>query len=212
MKLIFATRNPGKLREIELLFRDTPIRLVGLADVRLPASPEEDRLERHPTFAENALSKARYFHDRTGLPMLAEDSGIVVDALGGPGPRSKRFAPPEMQAELGVDRANNQHLLRLLRDVPDDRRTAHFYCAAALVLDDETRLFGGRVEGMILREPRGRGGFGYDPLFYLPNRGVTTAELSAEEKNAISHRGQAIRAARDWLLGRIGETRGARRE
>ena len=212
MKLIFATRNPGKMREIERLFRGTPIRTASLADIGLAASPEEDRLEGHHSFTENALSKARYFHDRTGLPLLAEDSGIVVDALGGPGPRSKRFAPREMQAELGVDRANNLHLLRLLRDVPDERRTAHFYCAAAVVLDDETRVFGGRMDGAVLREPRGRGGFGYDPLFYLPDRKVTTAELSVEEKNEISHRGQAIRAARDWLLARIGETRGAPRE
>ena len=105
-----------------------------------------------------------------------------------------------MQAEVGEDRANNLHLLRQLRDVPDDKRSAHFYSAAAVVLDDESRVFGGRVDGVILREPRGEGGFGYDPLFYLPERGITTAELSVEEKNEISHRGQAIRAARDWLV------------
>ncbi len=208
MKLGIATRNPYKLREIEPLFRGTPIRLVGLAELGVEKRPEERELERHPSFAANALAKARYFHDRTGLPMMAEDSGIVVDALDGePGPRSKRYAPPEMRAEHGTDRANNLYLLRRLRDVPDDERTAHFYCVVAVVLDDETRLFSGRVDGLILRAPRGKGGFGYDPLFYLPDRGVTTAELSVEEKNEISHRGQAIRAARDWLLRRLaGET------
>lgn len=201
MKLVVATRNENKFREIERIFRDTPIRLTSLLELGIAETPEEDRLERAPGFAANALAKARYFHDRTGLPSLADDSGLRVDALdGAPGPRSKRYAPPEMQAEYGVDRANNLFLLRQLRGVPDDRRTAHFYCAAAVVLDDESRVFGGRVDGVILHEPRGEGGFGYDPLFYLPERGRTTAELSPEEKNEISHRGRAVRAARDWLL------------
>ncbi len=201
MKLAVATRNPHKIREIERLFRDTPIRLVSLGELGVEERPEEKRLETYPSFARNALAKAQYFHDRTGLPMMAEDSGIRVDALGGaPGPRSKRYAPPEMQAEFGVDRANNLHLVRQLRDVPDEKRTAHFHCAVAIVLADESRVFAGRVDGLILREPRGTGGFGYDPLFWLPERGVTTGELTPEEKNAISHRGQAMRAARDWLL------------
>ncbi len=210
MKLAVATRNRRKLREIEPIFRDTPIRLVSLADIGLERRPEEDRLERYPSFARNALAKAQYFHDRTGLAMMAEDSGIRVDALGGePGPRSKRYAPAAMQAEHGADRANNLHLLRRLRGVPDERRTAHFHCAVALVLEDESRLFGGRVDGVILHEPRGEGGFGYDPLFYLPERGLTTAELSVAEKNALSHRGQAMRAARDWLLEVLARETGA---
>ncbi len=205
MKLAVATRNPGKLREIEPIFRDTSVRLVGLAELGLEEKAEEQRLEQHPSFARNALAKAQYFHDRTGLPMMAEDSGLRVDALGGaPGPRSKRYAPPAMQAEYGVDRANILYLLRQLRDVPDERRTAHFHCAVAVVLDDASRVFGGRVNGVILREPRGEGGFGYDPLFYLPERGVTTAQLTLDEKNAISHRGQAMRAARHWLVEVIG--------
>lgn len=204
MKLVLATRNRGKLREIDPIFRNTPIRLVSLADLGVETTREEDRLEGFAGFAQNALAKARFFYDRTGLPMMAEDSGIRVDALNGqPGVRSKRFAPPRMQEEYGVDRANNLHLLRQLRDVPDPERTAHFYCAVALVLHDETRLFSGRVDGLILREPRGSGGFGYDPLFYLPDRGLTTAQLSLDEKNQVSHRGQAMRAARDWLLGRL---------
>ncbi|MGD2216808.1 MAG: non-canonical purine NTP pyrophosphatase [Gemmatimonadales bacterium] len=200
-----ATRNAGKLREIEPLFRDTPIRLVTLSELGIEQRSEEERLEMFNSFAQNALAKAQYFHDRTGLPMMAEDSGIRVDALNGePGPRSKRFAPPEMQAEYGVDRANNLYLLRQIRDVPDERRTAHFHCAVAVVLDKESRVFGGRVDGVILREARGKGGFGYDPLFYLPERGITTAQLTVQQKNEISHRGQAMRAARDWLLEILG--------
>ncbi len=206
MKLVLATRSAGKVREIEGLFRDTPVRLVTLLDLGIAESAEEEGLEKAPVFAANALAKARHFHDRTGLPTLADDSGLRVDALGGaPGARSKRFAPPEMRAELGVDRANNLHLLRQLRDVPDERRTAHFYSAVAVVLDDEVRVFGGRVDGVILHEPRGSGGFGYDPLFYLPDRGLTTAELSPEEKNEISHRGRAVGAARDWLVSVISD-------
>lgn len=204
MKLVLATRNAGKLREIEPLFRDTDIRLASLTDLGVEEKPEEERLERFTSFAQNALAKAQYFHDRTGLPMMAEDSGIVVDALDGePGYRSKRYAPPEMQAEHGVDEANNLYLLRRLRNVPDERRTAHFHCAVAIVLEEESRLFGGRVDGVLLRKPRGEGGFGYDPLFFLPERGVTSAELALEEKNEISHRGQAVRAARDWLVERM---------
>lgn len=201
MKLVVATRNQSKLREIEPLFRGTGIRLASLTDLGLEPDPEEDRVERFTNFAQNALAKALYFHDRTGLPMMAEDSGIVVDALDGePGYRSKRYAPAEMAAEHGVDKANNLYLLQRMRDVPDGRRAAHFHCTVAVVLEDETRLFAGRVDGVLLREPRGEGGFGYDPLFYLPERGVTTAQLTVEEKNEISHRGQAIRAARDWLV------------
>jgi len=205
VKLIVATRNQGKLREIEPLFRDTPIRLASLNDLGVEEKPEEDTLEVHPSFSRNALAKAQYFHDRTGLPMMAEDSGIVVDALNGePGPRSKRYAPPEMQAEFGVSRANNMHLLRQLKDVPPDKRTAHFHCSVAVIFENESKVFGGRVDGIILDQPRGQGGFGYDPIFLLPDRGITTAELTLEQKNEISHRGKAIRAARDWLLGRLG--------
>jgi len=201
VRLVVATRNAGKLREIEKIFRDTPIRLVGLADLGVEERPEEDDLEGEISFTRNALAKARYFQGRTGLPVLAEDSGIRVDALkGAPGPRSKRFAPAEMQERYSVDRANNLFLLRLLRNVPEPERTAHFHCVVALVLAKEERVFAGRVDGMLLREPRGTGGFGYDPLFLLPDRGVTTAELSVDEKNEISHRGRALRAARDWLM------------
>jgi XTP/dITP diphosphohydrolase len=204
VKLVLATRNQDKLREIEPLFHGTQIRLVSLNDLGVAEKPEEDSLEGFTSFSENAVAKAQYFHDRTGLPMMAEDSGIRVDALDGePGPRSKRYAPPEMQAEYGVDRANNIHLLRQLRDVADEERTAHFHCTVAVVLEDETRVFGGRVDGILLREPRGEAGFGYDPLFYLPERGMTTAQLTVEEKNEISHRGQAVRAARDWLVERL---------
>jgi XTP/dITP diphosphohydrolase len=204
VKLVVATRNQGKLREIEPLFRDTPIRLASLTDMGVEEKPEEDKLEGYTSFSRNALAKAQYFHDRTGLPMMAEDSGIVVDALNGePGPKSKRYAPSEMQAEFGVDRANNMHLLRQLRGVPTEERTAHFHCSVALIFENESKVFGGRVDGVILEEPRGEGGFGYDPIFLLPDRGITTAELTLDQKNEISHRGKAMRAARDWLLERL---------
>ena len=213
MKLVLATRNEGKFREIERMFRGTPIRLVNLTDLGVEPSRDEEGLESAPLFAANALAKAGYFNGRTGLPTLADDSGLRVDALNGaPGARSKRYAPPEMQGELGVDRANILHLLRQLRDVPDEERTAHFYCAVAVVLDEGSRVFGGRVDGVILREPRGTSGFGYDPLFYLPDRGVTAAELSPEEKNEISHRGRAVRAARDWLLNLVSETQAEKKQ
>ncbi len=201
MKLLLATRNPGKVREIRPIFRDAGIELVGLDEAGIPRSSEEEELERGASFAENALAKARYFHALSGMPTLAEDSGLEVDALdGAPGVRTKRFAPTEMQEERGVDMANNLYLLERLQAVPDEERSARFVCAAALVLDGEERVFDGVVEGRILREMRGEGGFGYDPLFWLPERGRTTAELAAHEKNEISHRGRAVRKARDWLL------------
>lgn len=213
MRLLIATRNAGKFREIERLFHDTSIDLVSLSDLELPSSPEEDELESGATFAENAMAKARFFAERTGLPTLAEDSGLLVDALeGAPGVETKRFAPADLQAEHGTDTANNLYLLERLRGVPDTERTARFHCAVAVVLNDESRTFEGRLDGRILREPRGSGGFGYDPLFYLSDRDCTSAELSPEEKNEISHRGRAVAAARDWLVRIAGRETSARRD
>ena len=205
MKLLLATRSEGKFRELEQLFADTPIQLLSLRDLRVSTSAAEEGLETSTRLVDNALAKARYFHGLTGLPTLADDSGLAVDALDGePGVRSKRYAPPELQAELGESEANMLCLLRALEAVADAERTAHFDCAMALVLDDEEQVFDGRVDGVILREPQGDGGFGYDPLFLLPERGMTMAELLPAEKNEISHRGQAARKARAWLLPRLG--------
>lgn len=203
-RLVVATRNPGKVREIhEMLAALGGYEVVGLADLGIPESPEEDAVEAFDTFEENALAKARYFAARTGLLALADDSGICVDALGGaPGVRSRRFAAPDAARGEGQDTANNRHLLALLADVPDDGRTARYVCAAALAWPDgRETVRTGTCEGVILRAPRGEGGFGYDPLFHLPDEGRTFGELPAERKNEISHRGKAVRAIVQSLAG-----------
>jgi non-canonical purine NTP pyrophosphatase (RdgB/HAM1 family) len=192
--IVLATRNPGKCREIATVLEGTEIALRNLAD--WPGLPEPD--ETAETFDGNARDKARYYSTRTGLWCLADDSGLAVDALdGAPGVYSARFAddqtPPHADRAT-VDAANNAKLLRLLEDVPEEQRTARFVCCLALADGEkillETR---GTVEGVIARDPRGNNGFGYDPLFLLPDRNCTTAQLAPEEKNAISHRGRAVR-------------------
>ncbi len=173
---------------------------MSVAELGLELTPAERELETFHSFSGNALAKARHFRDRCGLPTLADDSGLRVDALGGaPGVRSKRFAPADLLAELGTDAANNAHLLALLKGTPPAERTAHFVCTVAVALPDAERVFLGRVDGVILEAPRGSGGFGYDPLFLVPELDRTLAELSREEKNRLSHRGKAVRAARAWL-------------
>jgi len=201
---VVATRNPGKVREIhEMLAGLGGYEVVGLADLGIPESPEEDAVEAFDTFEENALAKARHFAAKTGLLALADDSGIGVDALGGaPGVRSRRFAAPDEARGERQDDANNRHLLALLAGVPDERRTARYVCAAAFAWPDGRELVRtGTCDGVILRAPRGSGGFGYDPLFYLEGEGMTFGELPAERKNEISHRGRAVRAAVDALAG-----------
>lgn len=193
--LIVATGNPGKLREIRAELADAPVEVKGLADLETrPAEPEETGAD----FAENARIKARYYAEHTGCWCLADDSGLAVDALdGAPGVRSARFAADEAPASAGraeIDQANNAKLLRLLDDVPDDQRSARFVCH--LVLADPKRVIVetfDTVEGVISRTPAGDNGFGYDPLFFVPDLGCTTAELSPETKNEISHRGKAVR-------------------
>lgn len=203
-RLVVATRNAGKVREIhEMLAGLGGYQVVGLADLSIPESPEEDDVEAFETFEENALAKARYFADKTGELALADDSGLCVDALGGaPGVRSRRFAPVDEARGERQDQANNRHLLALLGHVPDERRTAHYVCAAAAAWPDgRETVRTGTCEGMILREPRGAGGFGYDSLFYLEDEKQTFGELRAERKNFLSHRGKAVRA----LLQALGE-------
>lgn len=202
--LVVATRNPGKVREIhEMLAGLGGYQVVGLADLGIPESPDEDAVEAFDTFQENALAKARYFAGKTGALALADDSGICVDALGGaPGVRSRRFAAADEARGERQDEANNRHLLHLLRDVPDECRTARYVCAAALAWPDGRELVRtGTCDGTLLRAPRGKGGFGYDPLFYLDGEGMTFGELPAERKNALSHRGRAIRAVISALPG-----------
>lgn len=194
--LVVATRNPGKVREIQEILAAFPqLEIVSLDALGFEETPEEDALEVFDTFEENALAKARHFARLTGHLTLAEDSGICVDALGGaPGVRSRRFAPgPELRG-AGQDEANNNHLLQQLAGMPESGRSARYVCAAALAGEDREEVFVGECEGIVLQEPRGTGGFGYDPLFYIPSERCTFGELAPDRKNEISHRGRAIRA------------------
>ncbi|HYS08019.1 MAG TPA: RdgB/HAM1 family non-canonical purine NTP pyrophosphatase [Myxococcales bacterium] len=190
MKLLVATSNPGKLIEIRELLAGVPLELVSLRDLDLPAPDETGE-----TFRENAEQKATASARQSGLWTLADDSGLCVDALGGgPGVRSARYAP--------TDAERRAKLLAALQGVPEDRRGAHFFCAVALSSPDGRRVLHeeGRVDGSIALAGRGANGFGYDPLF-LPAEtpGRTLAELEAEEKNRLSHRGRALERLRPAL-------------
>ena len=185
-ELVVATRNAGKLREIRHLLAGAGIAVLGLD--AFPGLPEV--IEDGDTFAANAAKKAETIARLTGRSCLADDSGLVVDALdGAPGVHSARYAGGQ-----GDDAANNARLLRELAGVPEERRTAAFCCVMALCSPGEpTRLFEGRVAGRILDAPRGAGGFGYDPLFLVEGHDRTMAELPLTEKNQVSHRGKALR-------------------
>lgn len=191
MKLVFATHNTHKAAEVARILAESGVELLTLADLEFEDDPPETR----ETFDGNALQKARFVYERVGIPCVADDSGIEVDALdGAPGVHSKRFTP-EATAE-----ANNRRLLEKLQGVTD--RTARFRCVIALVGIGDDRTAEGRCDGRIVDSPRGAGGFGYDPLFSpveYPER--TMAELSPAEKDAISHRGRAFRQLPS-LLGR----------
>ena len=191
-ELVVATRNRGKLKEIQALLAGVVDTVRCAADI--PGFPEtiEDGL----TFQANALKKAREAMLFTGLPTLADDSGLVVDALDGqPGVYSARFA-----GEGANDRANNRRLLEELSGVPPEHRQAAFMCVLAFVTPDGIeQVFSGRVGGIILTSERGDGGFGYDPLFLVDGFNRTMAELSLLEKNHISHRGQALQHFRAYL-------------
>ncbi len=210
MKLLVATRNAGKVKEIHDILAAVPgVEVVGLAELDVPESPEEDDVEAFDTFEENALAKARYFAAKTALAALADDSGICVDALGGaPGVRSRRFAPVDEARGERQDQANNRHLVQLLADVPYEQRTARYVCAVAVAWPGGVELVRtGTCEGVVLREPRGTGGFGYDPLFYIEDEGWTFGEIPAERKHEISHRGRALRAMAQALAG-VDESKG----
>lgn len=190
--IVLATRNENKVRELAAMLAGLPIRLESIGSY--PDAPDVE--ETGATFAENAVLKAKAAAQHTGLWAMADDSGLEVDALDGqPGVYSARFAGPG-----ATDADNNEKLLKLMADVPDDRRTARFRCAIALAAPDG-RIFvdEGTCEGRIARAPRGEGGFGYDPLFIVPELGRTFAELPAAEKDRISHRGRALTAVRRRL-------------
>ncbi|WP_322938078.1 RdgB/HAM1 family non-canonical purine NTP pyrophosphatase [Nocardioides bizhenqiangii] len=189
VEILVASRNAKKLEEMQRILRDhlDQVEVLGLDDV----APYDEPVEDQPTFEGNALLKARAGVASSGLPTLADDSGLCVDALNGmPGVLSARWSGPPKS-----DERNNNLLLAQLADVPDERRTAYFTCAVALVLPDGTvRVVQDRMDGRITREVRGSGGFGYDVLFEADDRpGVTTAELDPADKDAISHRGKALR-------------------
>jgi XTP/dITP diphosphohydrolase len=199
-QLLLATRNHHKLREISALLRGLPIELHSLADLGIGALPGEDEVELFSTFEQNALAKARFYRRHTGMEVMADDSGLCVDALhGGPGVRSRRFASDHGMEGIHQDAANNECLILKLRDVGDGERGAHYRCALACAGTDCTLVVSGRVNGRITREERGSGGFGYDPLFLLPSYGKTFGELPADVKASISHRAEAIRSFRRWL-------------
>ncbi len=187
-QIIFATNNAHKLAEVQAVLGDS-FRLVTLAECGITGEIPEDA----PTLEGNALQKARYVHERTGADCFADDTGLEVDALdGAPGVHSARYATD------GHDfAANNRLLLRNLAGAAD--RSAHFRTVIALILDGREYLFEGRVDGHIIESESGCGGFGYDPLFVPEGFDKTFAEMNAEEKNAISHRGRAVRRLVEFL-------------
>lgn len=190
-QIVIASNNPGKLREIGQILAPLGIEALPQGAFGVPDCPEP-----HVTFIENCIAKARHAAAFTGLPALADDSGICVDALNGaPGVHSARYA-----GEPKSDARNNQKLIEALRGQAN--RRAHYYCVMVYLRhpdDPEPVIAEGRWYGEIIDTPRGSGGFGYDPHFLVPELNRTGAELSAEEKNAISHRGQALRALIDKL-------------
>jgi XTP/dITP diphosphohydrolase len=192
-RLVLASSNKGKLQEFNSLLADFGFEVVRQADLGV-SDAEETGL----SFVENALLKARHASQATGLAALADDSGLVVDALDGqPGIYSARYA-----GQPTNDAANNEKLLAALKDVPDEQRTAHFRCCIVLVrypTDPVPLIAEASWSGLILQAPQGQYGFGYDPLFYVPSHACTAAELDAAEKNRVSHRAQALQRLRKLL-------------
>lgn len=192
--IVLATRNPGKIREIREVLSDLGVEVLGLDALGEIPEPEEVGA----TFAENARDKALYYARATGRWCLADDSGLEVDAIGGaPGVHSARYARDRVGDDAPravIDPANNAKLLEALAGIDDERRTARFVCHLALA-DGQSVLLEtfDTVEGRIAHAPAGENGFGYDPLFYIPQFGCTTAQLSQQHKNQISHRGKAVR-------------------
>ncbi len=186
MKFVFATGNAGKMREIREIMADSGIEIISMKEAGITAERPEDG----KTFEENAIIKATEACEKTGLPALADDSGLEVDYLDkAPGIYSARFLGEDTSYDI-----KNKYILDKLKGVPDEKRTARFVCAVACVWPDGRKeVVRDTIEGIIGREIKGENGFGYDPIFFVPEYGKTTAELSSEEKNAVSHRGKALR-------------------
>ena len=200
-RLLLATTNRGKLAELSALLDGAPFTLVSLAE----AGIEQDVDEVGATLEENATLKAMTYARLSGLPALADDSGLEVEALGGePGPRSSRYAGPG-----ATDADRIAFLLGKLENIPEERWNARFRCVIAIAWPrEQLELFIGECHGRIIRDPRGSNGFGYDPVFLLPELGMTMAELSPQEKNRVSHRSAAARKAVASLNNRMGSAEG----
>ncbi|TMW71894.1 XTP/dITP diphosphatase [Alteribacter natronophilus] len=184
-EVLIATKNPGKVREFEAFFAGRGIRVSSLLDLEEP----QDVVEDGETFEDNAVKKAEAIGKAAGIPVIADDSGLEVDALNGaPGVYSARYAGNEKN-----DDANNAKLLRELKGVPQEKRTARFVCALAVYMPgNKSFVLRGTCEGLIAEDQKGEHGFGYDPLFYVPSKGRMMAELTREEKNTLSHRARAL--------------------
>lgn len=191
-RIIFATGNEGKMREVRMILADLKLSVVSMKE----AGVTGDIIENGTTFEENALIKARAVMERTGEMALADDSGLEIDYLdGAPGIYSARFMGEDTPYEK-----KNAAILEKLSGVPEQERTARFVCAIACVMPDGTELTSrGTMEGRIAYEIRGENGFGYDPIFYLPECGCSSAQISPEQKNELSHRGKALRSMKEKL-------------
>ncbi len=191
-RMIFATGNENKLKEIHMIMQDVDFEIVSMKEAGLDLDIDENGT----TFEENAVIKAKAVCEATGEPALADDSGLEIDYLNKePGVYSARYAGVDTPYEI-----KNQMLMDRLEGVPDEKRTARFVCVIAAVFPDGRVITQrGTMEGIIAHESKGANGFGYDPIFFLPEYGCTSAELSPEDKNAISHRGVALRKMRDVL-------------
>ena len=197
--LVLATRSAGKLRELRPIFESYGVPVIDLREAGIPESPDEASIETHDTFEENALAKARYFFARCGgRDVVADDSGLVVDALGGePGVRSKRWSGREDLEGAALDRANNELLLQRLHGVSE--RGARFVCAAAWHGARGELVTRGEVPGRIVEQASGGHGFGYDPHFFADELGMTLADATVDAKRAVSHRGRAFDALAEVL-------------
>ena len=199
--LLIATRSAGKFRELRQLFARAGLSVADLSEAGVAESPAEDNLETAETFEENALAKARYFARVTGRPVVADDSGLEVAALGGrPGVRSKRWSGRTELTGASLDAANNARLLHELRGLTS--REARYVCVAAFVDGEDAFTCRGTTSGVILEAPRGTGGFGYDPYFLSDELDKTFGEATLDEKERVSHRGRAFRAVVEALRQR----------
>jgi XTP/dITP diphosphohydrolase len=198
LPMLLATRSAGKLRELRPLFTAHGYGVIDLSDAGIPETPEEDGLEAFDTFEENALAKARYFFARSGRPTVADDSGLVVNAIGGrPGVMSKRWSGRADLTGQALDDENNRLLLENLANTAD--RQARYVCVAAYVDGTHEYVRRGEVRGRIVDNARGAHGFGYDPYFYCEELSRTFGEATREEKESVSHRARAMRALFDCI-------------